>query len=82
MVNPEEGKLSRKAQQALEVIHTQPGTHFGEGTFWQAMNTVTYMHDHLLGRSSDTRLFSAWYGKGKQAKDRAVELAVKYAKVA
>ncbi len=77
--HPEEGKISRNAQKALEIVHTQPGAHFGEGTFWQAMNTITYMHDHVLGRSADTRLYSAWYGKGNAAKERALNIALKMA---
>lgn len=82
LTNPEEGKISRNAQKALEIIHTQPGANFAEGTFWQAMNTVTYMNDHVLGRNADSRLYSSWYGKGKLTKDRAVEVALKMATAA
>lgn len=71
--------LSRSAKLALDVINEQPGAEFGEGTFWSAFNAVTYMTDHLIGRSADTRLQSAWYGTNKGLKTRALELAVEMA---
>ncbi len=74
--------LSRSAEKALEVIHTQPGAEFGEGTFWQAFNTVTFMQDHIIGRSVDSRLTSSWYGAGKNLKIKALELATEMAEVA
>jgi phage/plasmid-like protein (TIGR03299 family) len=71
--------LSRPAQQAFEVLETQPGAEFGEGTFWQAFNAVTYTVDHLLGHSPETRLQSAWYGSNRQRKVHALEKAVEMA---
>lgn len=75
-------ELSKSARLAQEVLHTQPGAEFGEGTWWQAFNTVTYMTDHLIGRSADTRLQSAWYGANKGLKTRALETAVEMADAA
>jgi len=74
--------LSRPAQQAFEVLETQPGAEFGEGTFWQAFNAVTYTVDHLLGHSPVTRLQSAWYGSNRQRKVMALEKAVEMADAA
>jgi phage/plasmid-like protein (TIGR03299 family) len=74
-------ELSKSATKALEVLHTQPGAEFGEGTFWQAFNAVTYMQDHIIGRSVDSRLTSSWYGAGKNLKIRALELATDMANV-
>jgi len=71
--------LSKSANLALEVINEQPGAELGEGTWWAAFNTVTYMTDHLIGRSADTRLTSAWYGANKNLKTRALETAVEMA---
>lgn len=73
--------LSKSAKLALEVINTQPGAELGEGTWWAAFNTVTYMTDHMIGRSADSRLTSAWYGANKNLKTRALETAVKMASV-
>ena len=74
--------ISRQAEEAMDVLYTQPGSSFAEGSWWQAFNTVTYMTDHTLGRSQDSRLTSAWYGTNRVRKERALELAKEYAAVA
>lgn len=74
--------VSRQSEQAMECIHTQPGAKFAEGSWWQAFNTVTYMTDHTLGRSQDSRLSSAWYGINRVKKEKALELALEYADAA
>lgn len=73
------GDLTTNAQKAYEVLETQPGAEFGEGTWWQALNSVTYLTDHQMGREADTRLTSAWFGSNQTRKVRAVEKAVEYA---
>ena len=78
----EEKKLSRNARLALEIIETQPGAEFGKGSWWQAFNSVTYMTDHLMGRSADTRLKSAWFGCNRNKKVAALEKAVEFAEAA
>jgi len=78
----DEENVSRNAKQALEIIDTQPGAEFGRGSWWQAFNTVTYMTDHTLGRSQDTRLQSAWFGGNRKKKMDALELALEYAEAA
>lgn len=72
-------ELSKSATLAKEVLETQPGAEFGAGTWWQGFNAVTYMTDHLIGRTADTRLTSAWYGANKSLKQKALELAVEMA---
>jgi len=80
---PEKKKeMSISASKALDVVYTQPGSNFAEGSWWQAFNTVTYMVDHKLGRSQDTRLTSAWFGNGKKIKADALELAIEMAEAA
>lgn len=74
--------ISRQAEEAVAVLHTQPGARFAEGSWWQAFNTITYMADHKLGRSTDTRLTSSWYGQNRIKKEKALELAVEYAQAA
>ena len=80
--NADEENISRNAKTALEVIDTQPGAEFGRGTWWQAFNTVTYMTDHTMGRSEDTRLSSAWFGANRKKKVEALESAIEYAEAA
>ena len=74
-----QAELCRNAKTALSIIDSQPGANFAQGSWWQAFNTVTYMTDHLLGRSSDTRLTSSWYGHNKGLKMRALETALEMA---
>lgn len=84
MTSMREGKnvLSRNAVEALDTIHTQPGAEYGPGTWWSAYNTVTYMTNHVLGNSADTRLQSAWYGFNKNTNIEALGLACEYAEAA
>ena len=66
----------------MDVLYTQPGANFGEGTWWQALNSVTYMTDHLMGKNSETRLQSSWFGQNQARKVKAVNKAVEYANAA
>lgn len=45
-----------------------------KGTRWGLLNSVTQYVDHVMGRSDDTRLDSAWFGRGAAIKDKALEL--------
>jgi len=72
-------EVSKSAQLALDILHTQPGAEYAEGTWWQPFNAVTFLTDHLAGRSADTRLTSAWYGYNKGVKTKALELAIEMA---
>lgn len=73
---------SRPAKIAAGILESQPGAQYAEGTWWQAANAVTYSIDHLLGRSQETRLQSAWYGVNRAKKIKALELATRYADAA
>ena len=73
---------SKNAKTAMEVVKTQPGANFAEGSFWQAFNAVTFMTDHVMGRENDTRLNSAWYGVNKTKKVNALETALELAEAA
>jgi len=77
---PEEVKtvndLAPNAKKAYEFLESQPGAQYGRGSWWQAFNSVTYLTDHQLGRSADSRMTSAWYGYNQTRKQRAIELAV------
>jgi len=77
-----EKEMSRNAARAIEVVEKQPGSKYAEGTWWQPFNAVTYMTDHMIGRSADSRLTSAWYGPNKSLKIKALEKAVEYAEAA
>jgi hypothetical protein len=78
--NLKKAESSVNAKKALEVLHTQPGAKYAEGSFWQAFNAVTYMVDHTIGHNADSRMKSAQYGQGADTKQKALELALDYAK--
>jgi len=74
--------LSTTAKKTLEVMDTQPGAHYAPGTFWNALNAVTYMTDHQLGRTADARMKSAWFGVNQSRKLKAVNTALEMAEAA
>lgn len=71
--------MSRQAELAHNNLEKQPGAELGEGTWWQAFNAATYTVDHLAGKTENSRMISAWFGAGRNAKGRALEKAVEYA---
>ena len=79
----EAGKpASRAARLAVDVLETQPGAEFARGSFWQLYNASTYLIDHKLGRSDDSRMSSAWFGFNKERKVQALNTAMEFAQAA
>jgi phage/plasmid-like protein (TIGR03299 family) len=74
--------LSRNAKECLDVLETQPGAEFAEGSWWQAYNSVTYVTDHVQGRNADNRLYSSWFGGNQTRKKNALETAIEFAEAA
>ena len=74
--------LSKNAKAAMDVLYTQPGANYAEGSWWQALNSVTYLTDHKLGRNADSRMQSSWFGVNQTRKLKAVNKAVEYATAA
>jgi len=74
--------LSPTAELAMARVEDQPGDNFRPGTWWNAYNAVTYMADHELGRSTDTRMTSAWFGSNAKRKVEALDLAIELAEAA
>jgi len=74
--------LSPSAKRAMDARQSQPGAEYAEGTWWNALNAVTYLVDHELGRSDDTRITSAWYGYNAKRKLIAVNTAIEMAEAA
>lgn len=72
----EEKNQSRNGNLVLnEILNGAPGSDIGQGTWWALYNAVCFMIDHVIGRSVDTRLDSAWYGYGMRIKIKALEKA-------
>jgi phage/plasmid-like protein (TIGR03299 family) len=74
--------LSTTAKRTAETLDTQPGANLFPGTWWNALNAVTYMTDHQLGRTTDARLTSAWFGANQARKLKAVNTAIEMAEAA
>ena len=74
--------LTKNGKAAMDVLYTQPGANYAEGTWWQALNSVTYLTDHVMGKSNEARMQSAWFGQNQARKIRAVNKAVEYATAA
>lgn len=72
-------EISANAKAALEALLNQPGTEYAPGTWWQAFNASTYLIDHSLGRTDDSRLTASWYGFNRGVKTKALELACEMA---
>ena len=71
--------LSLQGRNAYDALEEQPGAEFGEGTWWQAFNSITYTVDHKMGRHVSNRLENGWYGNGSRLKTKALEKAIEYA---
>ena len=72
-------EISKTANTALGVLDNQPGADLSPGSWWNAVNAVTFTTDHLVGRTADNRLASAWYGVNRNVKLEALDLALKMA---
>lgn len=68
-------------QDMILTKNTMVGAHTeaANETYWGLVNTVTYLFDHVRGNSVDTRLQSAWLGRGAAKKREAFDLAVRMA---
>jgi phage/plasmid-like protein (TIGR03299 family) len=75
----QERKSSKNALRAFEVLETQPGAEYAKGSWWQALNAVTYLVDHEIGKSQESRLTSNFYGANKNLKIRALDKVLEYA---
>jgi phage/plasmid-like protein (TIGR03299 family) len=71
---------SANAKMAMSVVDQQPGAGFAPGSWWNAFNAVSYLTDHKLGISADTRTWSAWFGVNAAKKVEALRRAVEMAK--
>ncbi len=77
-----QGDMSKMAAASMTIVETQPGADFAPGTWWNTFNAVTFSTDHLMGKDSDKRLASAWYGHNRTRKAKAMDLAVEMARAA
>lgn len=78
--------FSPTSENVWAAINHAPGHDMkgSKGTWWGALNGVTYHEDHMRISYSDQSnvLGSTWFGSGARRKDVAMDLAMEYAKVA
>lgn len=74
--------LGNIAEAAMSLVDSQPGADLFGGTWWNTFNAVTYMTDHVVGRSENNRLRRAWFGGGRNLKAKALTLAINNARKA
>ena len=72
-------KLNKFPSLVVEALEASPGANLksAKGTWWGALNAVTYVEDHL--RESQTEgnaLHSAWFGAAANRKSKALDLAL------
>lgn len=72
------GDLTRTGETVRDLMETQPGAEYAEGSWWTAYNAVTYFTDHVAGRSNDTRMQSAWFGANQKKKMDSLQKALEY----
>lgn len=75
------GEMNRAGKKVLQAIVDSPGADMesAKGTWWGALNGVTYVVDHTIGYDHDAMLTSAWLGQRASLKENALDLAVEYA---
>jgi phage/plasmid-like protein (TIGR03299 family) len=63
---------------AVDAFSRAPGQELESSsmTAWGLLNAVTYIVDHRLSKSQDSRLRQAWFGANAKFKKRAFELAL------
>lgn len=76
--NGEDVRVPNKLPKFRDALLTAPGQQAPTalGTWWGAVNAVTYVIDHDTGRERQTALRNAWLGHTAGIKARALDLAL------
>lgn len=82
IIGPKKGKVPRMLVKMQKALTESPGATLAsaEGTWWGALNAVSYVVDHEVGRDQSAALRTAWMGAKAGLKRRAVSLAMEAAK--
>jgi len=75
-------EFTRYPKLVVEALEKAPGARLksAEGTWWGALNAVTYVEDHM--RSGENAVYNSLLGGGSKRKSQALDLALEYAKAA
>jgi|TARA_R110002020_G_scaffold202084_7_gene405088 phage/plasmid-like protein (TIGR03299 family) len=77
-------EFQRTPHKVYEALEEQPGADLksSNGTWWGAVNALTYVVDHKWGHDRESAMHNAWFGGRASLKNRAMIKAIEYAKVA
>ena len=77
-------EFQRTPYKVYEALEQQPGADLksSKGTWWGAVNAVTYVVDHKWGHDRDASMHNAWFGARASLKNRAMTKAIEYAEAA
>lgn len=77
-------EFQRTPYKVYEALEQQPGANLksSKGTWWGAVNALTYVVDHKWGHDRDAAMHNAWFGARASLKNRAMVKAIEYAKAA
>ena len=82
----EEGPLidqfNHTTRNVVEALERAPGALLksSAGTWWGALNAVTYVEDHMRG--GENRVYNSLIGDGSKRKEKAYKMAIEYAEAA
>ena len=79
---PLKDKLNKFPRLVVDAMEHSPGANLksAKGTWWGAVNAVTYVEDHLReSQSQGNALHSAWFGAAANRKSKALNLALQRA---
>lgn len=77
-----EDEYGRTLKRLLHAYEVQPGLDKNEGTWWTALNGLTYFVDHIAATDADKRMNSAWFGARANLKKRGLKLAMELSEAA
>lgn len=74
-------RVPRMLPMFQDALERAPGANLNtaKGTWWGALNAVTYVIDHEFGNTRDTALRSAWFGPAATMKREALRFALERA---
>jgi hypothetical protein len=77
-------EFQRTPHKVYEALEVQPGANMAssKGTWWGAVNALTYVVDHKWGHDRDAAMHNAWFGARASLKNRAMTKAIEYARAA
>ena len=78
----EKRETSRYAEMAEGIIDQQPGADMFPGTWYNALQAVTFLNTHQVGREKENRLHSNWFGSAGKSSINAMNLALDFANAA